>query len=50
MKERQVRCLNCFVRVPVSQRVKEITCPKCQVKYVLGWRDDQPKIMGLPKG
>jgi predicted RNA-binding Zn-ribbon protein involved in translation (DUF1610 family) len=46
----QVRCLNCFIRVPTPPRIEKLTCPNCGVKYAIGWREGQPKIMGLAKG
>ena len=48
-EEQKVRCLNCFVRIPVPPRVEKITCPKCGVEYVITWRGSQAKIAGTAK-
>ena len=49
MPEGKVRCLNCFERVTVPPGAKELTCPKCGVKYVIAWRGSQPKIQGTAR-
>ena len=48
-EEQKVRCLNCFVRIPVPRRAERITCPKCGVEYVIAWRGSQAKIAGTVK-
>jgi len=50
MSDVKLRCLNCFERIKVPPKTKRLTCPKCGVKYVIGWRGSQAKIMGVDKG
>jgi predicted RNA-binding Zn-ribbon protein involved in translation (DUF1610 family) len=46
MAEKEVRCLNCFVRINVPPKTERLTCPKCGEKYVIAWRQSEPKIQG----
>ena len=49
-EEQKVRCLNCFMRIPVPPRAEKITCPKCKVEYVITWRGgSQAKIAATAK-
>ena len=41
-----LRCLNCFERMEIPLKAKQITCSKCKMEYYIGWRDGQAKILG----
>jgi len=45
-KDRTLRCLNCFAKMDIPENAKEFTCPKCMMKYFIGWRNGQAKILG----
>jgi len=47
--EQKVRCLNCFMRIPVPLKAERLTCPKCEVEYVITWRGPQAKIVATAK-
>lgn len=47
--DRVIRCLNCFNRIEVPNKADKMTCPHCEVKYVIAWRGTQAKIAGRAK-
>ena len=49
VKDKKLRCLNCFERISDLPKAEQLACPKCGVKYVLAWRGSEPKIAGTAK-
>lgn len=44
----KVRCLECFTRIDVPPRTKEIKCPNCSTKFLIYWPTPElAKIKGL---
>jgi len=43
-RDRVLRCLACFGRMDIPENAKEFTCPKCKMKYYIGWQRKQAKI------
>ena len=45
-RDRILRCLTCFARMDIPEDAKVFICPKCGIKYHIGWRNKQAKILG----
>ena len=45
-KDRELRCLNCFAKMEIPKEAESFICPKCGIKYYIGWRNEQAKILG----
>jgi predicted RNA-binding Zn-ribbon protein involved in translation (DUF1610 family) len=48
-KDTTLRCLNCFVRLKVPEKVNRLKCHSCGVEYVITWRGNQAKIAGTAR-